>query len=433
MKKPSMSGALCLFGLGTLLLAACTTLTTPDGATEPASGSSMPSTPSTGPSALNVPGLEWPDGPDFIVTRLKLQDAMVARPGTDYREQYNTTDLARDGRVFVPFALTDKGTLVGSTGEQDDYNPVFGVLSATDQVGMYSRGTFTPFTAAGADAKARKPNFVAGGSATETGTVWAELQEESFMEGTWKIMGVPAGGKTARVLSTAEEASVPAHSPMAFGMPKPIIANDRVYWQAAFPADTPSGYEGRVLSAPFEGGKDLRVERTQAYAPVNFGSAVAVLGIESTGDGLSANKSISLVESSHGDIDLVRISESAPEGQGFESLGGAGNIFSFSYLGDFYIVNTVSGKVVAIPLPSTTGLANVAHCGDRVTWSFVDQNSSPAESRYVYNARNASLRVLTNPAFTGTAQCGGDYMSWTLSTGTGKNAKTWDVVTRWEN
>ena len=76
---------------------------------------------------------------------------------------------------------------------------------------------------------------------------------------------------------------------------------------------------------------------------------------------------------------------------------------------------------------------NVAHCGDRVTWSFVDNEFVPVESRYVYNARDASLRVLTDPAFAGPAQCGGDYMSWTLSAGEGKKAKTWDVVTRWEN
>ncbi len=96
-------------------------------------------------------------------------------------------------------------------------------------------------------------------------------------------------------------------------------------------------------------------------------------------------------------------------------------------------MNTVSGKVVSIPLPTTTHVANVAHCGDRVTWSFVDQNSSPAESRYVYNAMDASLRVLTNPAFAGPAQCGGDYISWTLSGSMGGNNAVWDVVTRWEN
>ena len=59
------------------------------------------------------------------------------------------------------------------------------------------------------------------------------------MEGAWKIMGVPTGQKTARVLSTSKEAGVPAHSPMAFGIPKPVIANDRAYWQVTFPADTP--------------------------------------------------------------------------------------------------------------------------------------------------------------------------------------------------
>ena len=96
-------------------------------------------------------------------------------------------------------------------------------------------------------------------------------------------------------------------------------------------------------------------------------------------------------------------------------------------------MNTVSGKVVSIPVPTTAQVAHVAHCGDRVTWSSSDQNSESATSRYVYNAMDASLRVLTNPAFVGPAQCGGDYMSWTLGSGKGKKAKTWDVVTRWEN
>ena len=435
MKKQSLVGRLCLLGLGALLLPACTTLTTPDGATTPApaSGSAVLSPPSPGPSALRVPGLKWPEDPDFIVTRLNLGDAVAARPGTDYRKEYNTQDLAKDGRVLVPFALTEQGSLVGSTGKQEDYEHVLDALSATDSVGTYAGGKFTPFTTAGADTKARKPNFVAGGSATEAGTVWAELDEDSFMEGTWKIMGVPAGQKTARVLSTSKEASVPADSPMAFVMPVPIIANDRAYWHVAFPADTARGYEARVLSAPLEGGKDLRVERTQAYAPANFGSDVAVLGTEHTGSEFADNKSTSLIESSHGDVDLVRISASAPEGSSLESLGADGNIFSFTYLGDFYIANTTSGKVVAIPLPGTTHVANVAHCGDRATWSFVDQNSSPAESRYVYNALDASLRVLTDPAFTGTAQCGGDYLSWGVSGSIGGNPAVWDVVTRWEN
>ncbi len=134
------------------------------------------------------------------------------------------------------------------------------------------------------------------------------------MDGVWKIMGVPAGQKTARVLSTSKEAGVPAYTPFAFVMPAPIIANDRAYWHVAFPADTAEGNEGRILSTPLAGGKDLKIERRQAYAPVNFGSDVAVLGTERTGSQFFYNKSISLIESSHGDIDLVRISESAPEG-----------------------------------------------------------------------------------------------------------------------
>ena len=235
------------------------------------------------------------------------------------------------------------------------------------------------------------------------------------------------------MLSSSKEAAVPADSPMAFGMPAPIMANKRVYWHAAFPVETPEGHEGRVLSTPLDGGKDLRVERTQAYAPVNFGWDVAVLGTETAGGTWAYSKSISLIESSQSGIELVRISESAPVGRDFESLGADGNIFSFSYLGDFYIVNTVSGKVVALPLPGATQVANVAHCGDRVTWSFIDQNSSPSESRYVYNALDASLRVLTNPAFTGTAQCGGDYLSWGVGGSAGGDPAVWDVVTRWES
>ena len=81
MKKQPLAGLACLLAFGPLLLAGCTTLTTPDGATAPASAMSTP--PSPGPSALRVPGLEWPVGPDFVITRLKLQDALVARPGTD--------------------------------------------------------------------------------------------------------------------------------------------------------------------------------------------------------------------------------------------------------------------------------------------------------------------------------------------------------------
>ena len=317
MKKQSLAGLICFLGIGTLLLPACTILTTPDGATAPApaSGSTVHAPPSPRPSALRVPGLEWPDGPDFVVTRLKPEDAMVARPGTDFLEQYDTKDLAQGGRTFVPFALTDKGALVGSTGKQENYDPGLGMLYAADRVGTYSGAKFTPFTAAGAGTEAYHPKPVARGSATEAGTVWAELDGDAFADGVWKIMGVSAGQKTARVLSTSKEAGVPASTPFAHGMPAPIIANNRVYWHTAFPGETGEGNEGRILSTPLAGGNDLKIERREAYAPVNFGADVAVLGASAAVNGqYFFNNNISLIEPSRSNTDLVRLSESAPEG-----------------------------------------------------------------------------------------------------------------------
>lgn len=114
------------------------------------------------------------------------------------------------------------------------------------------------------------------------------------------------------------------------------------------------------------------------------------------------------------------------------NLGAQKGIFSFSYLSDFYIVNTETGKVVAIPIPAESVVTGVVHCNDRVSFGFFDNRFMSEDSRYVYDVATEALFKVQDPGFTGKAQCAGDLISWGIAEKVDQQNLMWDVVARWE-
>lgn len=221
--------------------------------------------------------------------------------------------------------------------------------------------------------------------------------------------------------------------------PAPVFSGARVYWHATFPSPGSEILVPRLLSVALDDPGKVRVEEFEGFGPVNFGSQLLYLGTSTPTQKLPSGSptvprpsDIIWFDDAGNTKTLVRQADDAPAGEPLMNLGAQKGIFSFSYLSDFYIVNTETGKVVAIPIPAESVVTGVVHCNDRVSFGFFDNRFMSKDSRYVYDVATEALFKVQDPGFTGKAQCAGDLISWGIAEKVDQQNLMWDDVTRWE-
>ncbi|PQZ94624.1 hypothetical protein CQ018_04515 [Arthrobacter sp. MYb227] len=430
-------------GVAALVLSGCTSLTDPDGQQV----LSSPTTNNAGapgftdPSLLRVPGLSWASGeglPEYQIHRVTLDQAREAVRDRDYTEVSTTEKLVTTGTLLIPFGLDETGTLAGFTGQQSDH-PIDAVLfSGATGVGRYTDGKLARFTEHGKNFL--PPETAIGlGSVGPEGTVWSE-PDEDWQSGRWRILWVPHGQSEVRVLASSADVQDPTQQPPTYyGASTPVFSNGRVFWHASFHAEDSALIVPKLLSVAFDEPGHVRIEDAEGFDPVPVGSEILYVGTqrpapgsEPAALGAPVPAQIAVLDASGTARSLVELSPEAPPANQIMNLGAQQGIVSFTYLGDFYIANTLTGKVIALPMPSGTGVANVVHCDQRVSFRFSDGGHAAASARYVYDVASESLLVVQDPNFTGGAQCAGDLISWSVAKQLDGHSRQWDVMTRWK-
>lgn len=439
MKRLDLMRALLVLGITSLVLSGCTSLTAPDGHLPSVSGSHSPS---EDPSILRVPTLVWDDsGPEYRIQRLNLDQAQVAVQGLNYTEVANTQALAKAGTLLLPLTLNEHATFTGFTGKQSAYDPEAAIFGAVQGVAQYGEGTkLLPLRDAVSGKAFSPPEFALGkGSSGPGGVVWSE-PDADWNSGDWRILWVPPGQNDVQVLASSADLDRPSVLPVLYYEdPAPVFSGARVYWHATFAVPGSETLEPRILSVALDDPGNVRVEEFAGFGPVTFGSQLLYLGTSAPAQELPRGSptiprptDINWFDDAGNTKTMVRLADDAPSGDPIMNLGAQKGIFSFSYLSDFYIVNTDTGKVVAIPIPAESVVTGVVHCNDRVSFGFFDHKLRSGDSRYVYDVATEGLIRVQGPSFTGGAQCAGDLLSWSVAEKVDQQNLRWDVVTRWE-
>ena len=446
--KPAVLGTT---GLALLLLSACTPAA-PAQAPLPGSEKSTPgaaeqSMTATGGAPRIIKSLEWPDGGKLAATRIPLEAAVQAVPGRDYEISYTTEELAEEGKHLDAFALTESGALVGgmssSTGIDlsSDFGSGWGGI-ISDQVGLYENGTFTPFSGPEGRPKHHRGHQVIAGSVADGYAVWSEAVNEeppfdNVSVGEWRITAADlATGKTRDLASSTGKTPdyLGEERLSGNGSPRPVVSENKVYWQAASTAPYADGIASPLLAAALDGSEPMAMVRPHADFPTRFKGGIAMAERGAPNHPGDPSNAITLAVAGEDDMPILRVAPDAKGEDGFTSFDGDGTIVSFTYGNEFLILDSGTRTAVATDVPADSSVVGVAHCGSTVSWTFRDLNNlRPHDSRYVYDAETSSLRVLTDPAFAGSARCGGGYISWGVGAGKDGNFKTWDIVTRWNN
>lgn len=439
MKQLDLMRALLLLGLTSLVLSGCTSLTAPDGHLPSASGTHSPS---EDPSILRVPTLVWDDsGPEYRIHRLNLDQARVAVQGLNYTEVANTQALAKAGTLLLPLTLNELATFTGFTGQQSAYDPESAIFGTVQGVAQYGEGKkLLPLRDAVSGKAFSPPEFALGkGSSGPGGVVWSE-PDADWNSGDWRILWVPPGQSEVRVLASSSDIDIPSLLPtISFEDQAPVFSGSRVYWHATFAVKGSELIVPRLLSVALDDPGNVRVEEFEGFGPVNFGAQLLYLETERPEAGLPLGmpliprpSDIVWFDDAGNTKTMVKLADDAPSGEPMMNLGAQKGIFSFSYLSDFYIVNTDTGKVVAIPIPAESVVRGVVHCNDRVSFGFFDHKLMSGDSRYVYDVATEGLIRVQGPSFTGGAQCAGDLLSWSVAEKVDQQNLRWYVVTRWE-
>lgn len=411
-----------------VLLSGCTTLTetVDDPKVAPHSATATP----TDTQAVNVPGLKWPDGSNFTAIGRALEDASPARRDVDFKQLYDTSHLASDGKAFAAFALGPDGSLFGALGKLADISRETRTLASHESVGTYVDRGFTELTRTPGKHQLSANSHITGGAVSENDVVWAEIEDGTSLTGGWTIYNAPRDTGKASVLATSSDAGASDDTPMALGAPIPVISASRAFWQTPIEDPKSGAAAGHVVSADLAEHGSLRVEHHAANAPANFGGTVAFLDTSVNEDGTSLARGISVLVPGGEPVELLHVAPAAPAGLEIEAFDSEGTVFGFSYGGDHYVVDSASGSVASFPIPNNAAVAGSAICGSRSTWT-LSYDGVPTGERYIYNTQDSTLKVVSNKRFTGAAVCTGDYISWALWQPSGGAFQIWDVVTRW--
>lgn len=441
MKSSALLRSACALGALSLVLSGCTSLTEPDGQKFTSSPSSEQST--EDPSVLRIPGLTWATGEDEIeysIHRLTLDQAKPAVLGRDYAEVSSTRELAEAGDLLVPLALDEAGTLTGFIGSQNDHGPDDMVFAGAQRVGTYTDDTFTVFKDAETNKPFIPPKVVVGrGTAGHEGTLWSEGAADS-QSSEWKIRWVPAGQTEVRVLARSSDVPIPLDQPVvSYGEPAPVFSQGRVYWYSSFAADDSNVVVPKLLSVAVDDPGNVRIEDVEGFAPASFGSELLYVGTrrppvdsDHTAAAVPIPATITRLRPDGDATNIVKLSGDAPKGNEIMNLTAQEGAFSFTYLGDFYIVNAQTGKVVALPMPAGTSVTDVVQCDARVSFRFSDGTTQSPDKRFVYDISTGSLLLVQDLGLRGNAQCAGDLMSWSVGEQVEGQFLQWDVVTRWK-
>lgn len=410
-RAPARLGAALLAALGLTLTSAC-------------AGGPAPS-PTPGPTgtvslAPTVNELRGPDGAPLVATTIDVTAAQPAAEGTQYSVVVETPPTTASGDPATALGVRPDGTAL-LAGIPADLVTKDATLEGEATFGGYVEGTLTELTRATA--------LPVNASTTDDVTVWVESLTGDVAHGRWRIRAIAdKGGVTT--LAESKNLGVPGNVHAAIATPRPVVFDDRVYFNAAY-VEQDGTSRVQVLSVPVAGG-EVRVEVKGATTPVVFDGGVAVLRL---GDGLAEDGAQNpldtvgvsvLLDGRYQEIVSVGASGNPGAHGTISDLAGGGGTLSFARQGVVYVVDARDGTAVAVAAPSDTTFVGVAQCGSRLTWSALGQEAG----QLVYDIDEGTLWRVADAAVTGRSFCAGDLLAWD-HTDNWSEKHTVTLVTRW--
>lgn len=389
--------------------------------------------------------LVWADGNAMRTTKIDLQAATEAEVGKDYKQVSTTEQWSMGDQSFAAFGLDLKGRLVGSMVHSQGIDPATNLLDSGARIGTVIDGKFEAWPITSEDPAPAELRQVPYGSTDGENFIWYETPDTSIVATQWKIFA-KRKDEAAPVL-LAESGAEAREQAWSAGMGdiEPVIHGDRVFWHAAAQSETGGEPSARVISTDLNGKGELRFSQRGAANPVSLDDAVAAIRIEnvegtSTGDDGGDGETEAILQTATGIVllnddgtssDLLGIAGKAIDDIGFGTMRGSGNSLSFSFNGETFIVDTKTKDVVSFAEPAGGYLAGLAHCGDTVTWTYVDSNGEGIGQQYVYSTNTKTLRVVNEPELFGSSLCQGEYLSWSVRDSSNDGAFATEVVTKW--
>lgn len=385
--------------------------------------------------------LQWADGSKFTLNRVELADATEAVESKDFKHVSNTEQWSLGNEFFEAFGIDAQGKLVGSMISDQGADPKSGELIVRSQIGSAKDGVFTPFPEAETAETNRNVRQVLAGQSDGENIVWAETSDTSIVAGSWQLFSKPGRTNEPVLVAFSETRDEATLISLGGSEIQPVIHQDRVYWHEATRSKPEAPVSTVLKSVDLHGREKPREEGTDVAYPVSLEKSLAVftLAQAENRDHESGDESvfpqpqgISLLEPNGQSSQLLQVTSMAPAGAQFGMLEGSGSSLTFSFNGDTFVVDTESKQVTAFEEPQAASLTALAQCGDTATWSYMDPGGENLGKQYVYNVKDQSLRVVTEPELAGTGTCLDRYLSWSIRDLENDGAYSTEVLTQWK-
>lgn len=385
--------------------------------------------------------LQWADGSKLTVNRVDLADATEAIESKDFKHVSNTEQWSLGKEFFDAFGINAQGDLVGSMILDQGVDPKTNELFLSSEIGSVKDGAFLPFPEPRTSETTQQVRQVLAGQVDGDNIVWAETSDTSLVAGSWQIFSKPARADEPVLVASSGERDAATLVSLGGSEIQPVIHRDRVYWHEATRATPEAQVWTTLKSVDLQGKETPRDEGTNVAYPVSLDNSLAGFTMAQAGNANQETGSelvfqepqgISLVDPDGQAAQLLQVSSAAPTAAHFGMLQGSGSSLTFSFNGETFVVDTKSKQVTVFEEPQAASLTGLAACGDMATWSYLTPGGENMGKQYVYNVKDQSLRMVSEPRLDGTSTCHERYLGWSIRDLENDGAYSTEVLTRWQ-
>lgn len=385
--------------------------------------------------------LQWADGSKLTVNRVDLADATEAVESKDFKPVSNTEQWSLGNEFFDAFGVNAQGDLVGSMILDQGVDPKTNELFVSSQIGSVKDGAFIPFPEPQASKTDQQVRQVLAGQSDGENIVWAETSDTSIVAGSWRIYSKPAKADEPVLVASSAKRDDATLVSLGGSEIQPVIHQDRVYWHEATRATPEAQVLTTLKSVDLQGKQTPRDEGINVAYPVSLDKSLAVFTMAQAENANQQTENelvfqdpqgISLIDAQGQASELLKVSSAAPSGAHFGMLKGSGRSLTFSYNGQTFVVDTESKQVTVFEEPDAASLTGLAQCGDIATWSYMAPGGENLGKQYVYNVKDQSLRMVSEPRLDGTSTCHDRYLGWSIRDIANDGAYSTEVLTRWQ-
>lgn len=385
--------------------------------------------------------LQWADGSKLRINRVNLADATEAIVSEDFKLVSNTEQWSLGKEFFEAFGIDSQGNLVGSMTLDQGVDQKTGELFVHTKIGSVKDGAFVPFPQPKSLEANQQVRQVLAGHSDGEDIVWVETSDTTIVAGSWQLYSMPSKAQEPVLVASSDAGDDATLVSLGGSEIQPVIYQDRIYWHEAIRATPATPVVTTLKSVDLQGKEKPREEGTGLAYPVALDKSLAVFTMPPTENtdpevaddfAFPQPQGISLIGPKGQTSQLLQVSSQAPAEANFGMLKGSENALTFSFNGETFVVDTESKRVTVFEEPQAATMTGLAQCGDMATWSYMAPSGENFGKQYVFNVKDQSLRIVTEPRLDGTSICNDRYLGWSIRDLENDGAYSTEVLTRWE-